>query len=145
MKRIIATFALFAAAAIGPVTRVSAQEPALKATVPFDFTVGDQLLPPGTYQIITPVPSSRVLIEIKGKGISAYAFVLPNNKSTDGQTKLVFDKVDGQYFLKEVVSGSITAALPKSDLEKRVQMLRGPLDSGAETAIPGDTPVHHRS
>ena len=51
MKRIVAVIALFAATTLVTVTGVSAQQTGLRAIVPFEFTVGDRTMPPGTYWI----------------------------------------------------------------------------------------------
>ena len=50
MKRNFA-IALFALSTLGAAARVVAQEPAVQATVPFEFTVGGKLLPADTYTI----------------------------------------------------------------------------------------------
>ena len=53
MKRITSTalftLAVLVTAALVPGTGAMAQGRAVRATVPFDFTVGDKLLPAGTY------------------------------------------------------------------------------------------------
>jgi hypothetical protein len=139
MKRIIAVFALFAAATIGPVTHASAQVEAVRATVPFAFTVGNRLLPVGTYRITpwrTGSGTNRVLIQSNGQGVSQFAIAQPNHALAGGNAKLVFDKVGNQYFLKTIVSTSVTLALPKSDSEKKAQMLRGAVNNDTETVVP---------
>ena len=50
MKRITA-IALFAIASFAVADKSFAQGPTVQATVPFDFTVGNKLLPAGTYTI----------------------------------------------------------------------------------------------
>lgn len=139
MKHVIAVFALFAAATIGPVTQASAQEETVRATVPFAFTVGNRLLPVGTYRI-TPWRSgagtNRVLIQSNGDDVAQFAMVLPNHALAAGNAKLVFDKVGNQYFLKTVVSTSVSLALPKSDSEKKAQLLQGAVNTETMTVFP---------
>ncbi|MBV8114110.1 MAG: hypothetical protein JO300_05170, partial [Silvibacterium sp.] len=53
MKRITTT-ALFILAALVTAGGAVAQDRAVRATVPFDFTVGDKLLPAGNYEISEP-------------------------------------------------------------------------------------------
>jgi len=60
----------------------------------------------------------------------------PNHNFVNGETKLVFDKVGDQYFLKEIVSTSVRIALPMSDFEKKAQMARGRVNSGTKTVTP---------
>jgi len=138
MKGITAVFMLFAAATVVPVTRASAQE-TLRATVPFAFTVGNRLLPVGSYRITpwtTPSGTNRVLIKSERQGIFQVAMAYPNHHFVKGEAKLVFDKVGDQYFLKEIVSTSVTMALPTSDLEEKARMSQGRANSSTKTVIP---------
>ena len=61
MKRITA-IALLTIATFVTAGRALAQDRAVQATVPFDFTVGEKLLPAGTYTIAT---ASSDVIAIK--------------------------------------------------------------------------------
>jgi hypothetical protein len=138
MKGIIAVFVLFAAATVVPVTPASAQE-TLRAAVPFAFTVGSRLLPVGNYRI-TPWKTSSgtngVLIESEERSVSQLAMADPSYNFGRGKTKLAFDKVGNQYFLKEVFSTSVTMALPMSDSEKKARTSQGRPSSDTKTVVP---------
>jgi hypothetical protein len=66
----ITAVALLTIASIVSAGRALAQDRAVQATVPFDFTVGDKLLPSGTYTI-TSVSSGVILIQNYDKHVTA--------------------------------------------------------------------------
>ena len=136
MKTMIVAFALFAAASLGAAKFASAQGRVLYATVPFDFSVGGRLLPLGTYWI-SPSGLHQVRIASREKEVSAFATGSPNDLSMDGQARLVFDKVAGQYFLIKIVSTSVgtSVAFPMSKKEKRSQTLRASLHNDTRIVI----------
>jgi hypothetical protein len=137
MKRTIAAFALFAAASIALATHASAQEQPFQANVPFNFTVGNRELPTGSYLVRT-FGNRQVQIENMHQNISAYALANAGNRLRDENKKLVFDKVGGQYFLREIVSTSEAVELPKSQSEKRAQTLvKQSVDVDRGTSIAG--------
>jgi hypothetical protein len=133
MKRTIAAFALFAAATIALATHASAQEQPFQANVPFNFSVGNRELPTGSYLVRT-FGNRQVHIENLHQNISAYALANAGNRLKDENRKLVFDKVGGQYFLREVVSTSQAVEFPKSQSEKRAQtLMKRSVDTDAKT------------
>jgi hypothetical protein len=123
MKRTPAV-ALFALSCLGVAARVIAQEPAVEAKVPFEFTVGGRLLPADTYTITSPDPGV-ITIQNADHDFRAITVVSHGNQQSAGGSKLVFDKYRDQYFLHEIQCPS-TAALnvdiPKSKLERQVQL-----------------------
>jgi hypothetical protein len=75
-----------------------------------------------------------VQIENLHQNISAYALANAGNRLKDENRKLVFDKVGGQYFLREVVSTSQAVEFPKSQSEKRAQtLMKQSVDTDAKT------------
>jgi hypothetical protein len=115
--------ALFALSCLGVVARVIAQEPAVQANVPFEFTVGGRLLPADTYNITS---ESAEIIQIKSADghicvrTTAYH---DYNEPRKAEAELVFTKYGDRYFLHEVLSAgtaSLNAAIPASKLEKEV-------------------------
>jgi hypothetical protein len=108
----------------------------IRATVPFDFTVGNKLMPPGTYSITSP---SQHVIQIRNmeKHVSALSMVSTDGgKSFDGG-RLVFDKCGEQYFLRKVPSPAAakTVDLPASRVEKQAQMEQASWQKASETTI----------
>lgn len=140
MKRITAT-ALFTLAALvtaalvtGP--RAMAQSRAVRATVPFDFTVGDKLLPAGSYEIWSP---SRGVVQIENRDNHAAmltATTYDSHESRNGN-KLVFHKYGDQYFLSEILCrpASMNVRLPQTKTEKQARMLQAAMDNPARIEI----------
>jgi hypothetical protein len=123
MKRAPAV-ALFALSCLGVAARVIAQEPAVEARVPFEFTVGGKMLPADTYTITSPDPGV-ILIRSADRHFSAITVAIHGNQQSAKGSELVFDKYGNQYFLHEVLcpaTAGLNVEIPKSKLEKRVQV-----------------------
>jgi hypothetical protein len=122
MKRII-TIAIFAFTVILSGGRALAQVPAIRVNVPFNFTAGDKLLPPGLYTITL---ASAGVIEIRNRDqhISIGTTALPDNRESENGGELVFGRYGNQYFLHEVLCdfASMNVYLPTARSEKRVRM-----------------------
>jgi len=120
----IAAIALFLAATFIAAGPAPAQEHLVKATVPFNFTVGDKTLPSGTYMIRSD-PNTPVLLTMrnwdKKVGIASLATSNENNKTTDNT--LVFHKYGDQYFLSDIRSegASIHVHYAPTKAEKRAK------------------------
>jgi hypothetical protein len=125
MKRTFAT-ALLAAASLMASIGVSAQS-RQQATIPFDFTVGQRLLPAGTYVIR---PLGRGVIAVRGwKGnelVSATTLITSANEVSKNPDTLVFHRYGDQYFLSEIRGdlGETVGKVATSKLEQRVQLQR---------------------
>lgn len=119
MKRITA-FALFTLAGILSCGSALAQDHAVQATVPFDFTIGNKLLPPGTYTI-APVSDEVIAIQNRDRQVSILSSTSPDSRQAGSRSVLVFDEYAGQYFLREVLSESaaLNVDLPRSKSEER--------------------------
>ena len=122
MKRITAV-TFFALASILGVGSASAQSHQVRATVPFDFTVGGKVLPSGTYTIASVSENG---IEIRNRGQSAGMLALAF--ATSGQkprgNELVFEKHAGRYSLREILceSGAMNVRLPAENWKKASRM-----------------------
>ena len=86
------------------VSGVRAQENAVKANIPFDFVVGNQVLPAGEY-LVTAQGSANEAILIRSTDSKSAVLTVTSscasaNPSKD--TKLVFHTVGGRYFLSQV-------------------------------------------
>ena len=100
---------------------LTAQQQTFEARVPFQFSAGDRTLPAGEYRI------SRHGAFIHVQNQNGYAAVLlasAGDSFTDGQTRMVFDHVNDQFFLRRVVAaqsvGSIELAVTRA--EKKAKM-----------------------
>ena len=99
MKRAIlkltAAFALIVTFGIATATAQINQ--GLRANVPFRFTVGNNALPAGAYQLVMGDQVVRITNGDDQAGIVG----LSSRKDATGQPKLVFHKYGDQYFLAE--------------------------------------------
>jgi hypothetical protein len=104
-------------------TSAFADSRAIQADIPFDFVVGDQTLPAGTY-IVKPANMTRTLLfENRAAGVSALVMAYPaesSNRWLDGG-KLGFNRYADRYFLAKVARGGDIHTLPKSKLEREVK------------------------
>src|ERR1700748_1596648 len=103
MKRIIAV-ALLAISTFSA-SSVFAQTRALKADVPFGFSVGGAQLPADTY-VITSISSGMVLIRNAKGGPSAIVSTLRGESKPTDSNKLVFARYGDHYFLHRIVCPS---------------------------------------
>lgn len=101
--------------------------PQIEANVPFAFVVGDTTLPAGKYQIRTIDDMASNVLEIRSANSRTSVIFDTENAEARGErieskTELVFDKVEGQYFLSQIwVAGTSTGnELTKSRTEKRL-------------------------
>ena len=102
MKR-IATIALSIAATLISSGSAFAQDHAVKATVPFSFSVNGSWAPAGTYTISSEPNRSNVLrIANSEQKVSMMALVWIDSKQPGEGGKLVFHKYGDRYFLSEI-------------------------------------------
>jgi hypothetical protein len=84
------------------VSAAQAQEARVKANIPFDFVVGDRVMPAGEY-IVAPAGSLGQAISISSSGSSDLALTSACASSGPAKsTKLVFHALAGRYFLSQV-------------------------------------------
>ncbi|MGA2048540.1 MAG: hypothetical protein ABSG96_12645 [Terracidiphilus sp.] len=107
MKRISA-LALLAIASMAACTGAISQQPAIKANIPFDFTVGNNWMPAGEYTISSPMGR---FVEIRSADLARTTTVVTtqSHNESDSGSKLVFDKYGDQYFLHRVLCPSIAS------------------------------------
>ena len=130
MKR-IAVIALLALAGVVGMGKAMAQNE-VRVKVPFDFAVGNKVLPAGTYSI-TPV--SEWAIEIQNRDTNDALLTVVNQDSNEpGKNVLVFNKYSGHYFLREILceSARMNVDLPTTKIEQRARQeeAKNPTDGG---------------
>src|SRR5260370_7388567 len=104
MKHITA-IVLFIAATFITAGKAIAQDYAVQATIPFNFTVNGSQLPAGNYTLGTDVTSPRILkISDRTQHIHVLALPQPSADETRKANHLVFHKYGHQYFLSEIHS-----------------------------------------
>ena len=121
MKRI--TGLAFLTAALISMGSACAHAQAPRFTVPFDFTVGNQVFPAGTYRVSYSATKTAILIRRQDDRFQALTTTYPADPSTSGG-KVTFAKYGNQYFLHEVLCSAVSmnVALPTSRLEKRARI-----------------------
>ena len=135
MNRIKA-IALLTIASFGSAAHVLAATGAVQATVPFNFNVGNKVLPAGTYRIESGSSSIVTLQNRDGKAaVSTLVYAADSDGSGNG--KLVFNKYGDQYFLSKILcpAAAFSAALPMSKLEKRVRVQEASIHTKGETLV----------
>ena len=124
MKRISALFLLTVAAFLA-VTAADAQ--AVKANIPFAFTVANSPLPSGEYIISSPASGVVRLTNLKTDD-TAVITVAKGFHDANGKTALMFDKYGNQYFLHQILcptSANLNVDVPLSRLERRARSGEG--------------------
>jgi hypothetical protein len=102
---------------------VSAQDHAAKATVPFNFNVGDKWVPAGTYLMTSDMRNPKVIFIRSKDGKIALLSVTQSDDRRLDAGKLVFTKYGDQYFLREILCSlcGMNVAFPGSKHEKLVR------------------------
>jgi hypothetical protein len=118
MKR--TTALAFLTAALISMGSACAHAQAAGFKVPFDFAVGDQVFPAGTYQVSYYATKTAILIRSQDERFNALTTTYPADPSTGGGM-VVFRKYGNQYFLREVLCSalSMNVEIPKSRREKQ--------------------------
>jgi hypothetical protein len=134
MKRIITAAILLSGMTFGISNRASAQEAAVKVDVPFDFAVGTHVLPAGNYRIAAH--GDALLFDNHDQKASLFTLALRGDTAKDGLSKLIFDDVQGRYFLRHIVSTSskVSVNFPISKLESGSQEIAQSRSIYAETS-----------
>ena len=133
MKRITVLAILTAALISMGSACLHAQAPAFK--VPFTFTVDNQVLPAGAYQVSYNAAKTAILIRSQDDRFHALNAIHTADPSTSDNV-VVFTKYGNQYFLHEVLCSdlSMKVALPMSRLEKRARVQEAQLPHGEAVA-----------
>ena len=123
MKHITA-IALFIAATFITAGKAIAQDYAVRATIPFNFTVNGSQLPAGNYTLGSDVTNPRILkISDRTQHVHVMALAMPSADEKRKANQLVFHKYGNQYFLCEIRSqeSEINVQLATSKQEKRAR------------------------
>jgi hypothetical protein len=135
MKRII-TIAILAFTGILGIGSASAQATAVRVKVPFAFTAGDTLLPPGIYTI-TFVSADVVHIRERDQHISVLTTEIPNNRRSENGDELVFARYGNRYFLQEILcdSAAMNVNLPLTKSEERARTQEAFLQNSSKVLL----------
>jgi hypothetical protein len=100
-------------------TAAHAQQTKVTATVPFNFIAGDRVYPAGNYSISSNGSLLKITNDEKSELMLSHAC---ESLSVPEDTKLVFDSMGGNYFLRRiwVAGNSFGRELPRSHTEARL-------------------------
>jgi hypothetical protein len=113
-----------------------AQSNGVRATVPFDFTVGNKLLPAGTY-IIKEQSDHMIVIQNHDKPIAMLSLVNGDSNRSPNGGKLKFHRYGSQYFLSEILcdQANMNLQVPTSKTEKTTALQEAKLRARSETFV----------
>jgi hypothetical protein len=112
--------ALFILGLLLAVSASQAQELRVKAQIPFDFVVGNKVLPAGEYMVLHAGAQQAIMIRSNDSNDAVLSITLPcGSSATSDTTKVVFHNVAGRYFLSEIWAQGYAQGrqLPKSKME----------------------------
>ena len=135
MKRITA-IALLAIANFAMAGTSFAQSKIVRVNVPFDFTVGKQLLPAGTYTIKAE-SSGLIAIRNHDKPLAVLTIADQDGARSPKGGKVLFHKYGDQYFLSEILCdwADMDVRVRPSKVEKRVQLQQAMIHPSSEVFI----------
>jgi len=85
------------------VSAAQAQEPRVKANIPFDFVVGDRVMPAGEYIVVRAGDASPAIqLRSAENGTTLALTFACASAGPSKDTKLVFHALAGRYFLSQV-------------------------------------------
>jgi hypothetical protein len=137
MKRINA-IALFTISALAAATGLVAQEPAAKANIPFNFTVGDTSMPAGEYTITASPNTHIVRIQSADRQHADLALGYRSDPNPKVSPRLVFDRYGDFYFLRRIESrttGSLNLEFSMGKAEKGVRTQEAKLQKGEQILV----------
>jgi hypothetical protein len=123
MKHITA-IALFIAATFITAGKAIAQDYAVQATIPFNFTVNGSQLPAGNYTLGSDITNPLILkISDRTQHVHVMVLAMPSADEKRKANQLVFHKYGNQYFLSEIRSqeSAINLQLATSKQEKKAR------------------------
>src|SRR5262245_23621172 len=121
-KRVYQVLTALTLFAVAMVPATQAQSIMLKASIPFDFVVGEKQLPSGEYHVKS-ISQGTTMIQSVNSGSSAVVLTSAAQAAKILDVgKLVFNRYGDQYFLSKIwVPGSDSGReLPKSRLEREI-------------------------
>ncbi len=133
----IPTLTLLALLALIALPGAMAQGVALKADIPFAFTVGDTPLPAGEYTVTSPV-SGLIRVTNDRTHDTAILAVKHGNHDPGADSKLLFTRYGDRYFLHRIFCPSAHAMnvdIAVWSREKRARSLEAKLNHGEQILV----------
>src|SRR3982751_4119545 len=98
--KLFTTMTFMAALAVAPAFAQS--QPAVRATVPFDFVVGKAVLPAGQYDVKAGAGSATMIVRETVGNASAFVIATPGGTGTAEEAALVFRTIGDTHYLQAV-------------------------------------------
>ncbi len=133
----IPTLALVALAVLIALPGAMAQGVALKADIPFAFTVGDTPLPAGPYTVSSPV-SGVIRISNDTTHDTATVVISHGNHDAGRDNKLMFNRYGDRYFLHRILCPASTAMnvdIAVWSREKKARSLEAKLNNSEQILV----------
>ena len=111
------------------------EEDTVISKVPYDFVVGGQVLPAGTYRVSRVDSAGSRELQIESYERGAGAFLIPTyfDDTQTGHAQLTFEHAGDKYFLKgiETPIGTYVITVPRSAIELALMEGQGASPSGS--------------
>jgi hypothetical protein len=107
-KQVFGFFTMLSLLLVLTTASVNAQSKRSFINIPFSFTVGQKTLPAGDYTIAPVRKDSHNVWQVESRSrdtIVLFTTMPVWGSKTPGETSLVFNKYDGQYFLSQILTG----------------------------------------
>jgi hypothetical protein len=88
--------------ALGSMAHAQRHNRTVKATIPFEFGVGDRTFPSGNYLLVSRAPAFLELRDAEGRVLATVLTNSVETLKTPVSPKLTFNREDGRYVLAEV-------------------------------------------
>jgi hypothetical protein len=123
MKKFISTLCLISALAVAP---AFGADRIVRATVPFEFVVGDATLPAGEYDFKNGINAESILVSNTNGKNAAFVVTNCNAPILDGPISLAFRTVNGKRYLETVSTGELkrdirVSAKPQATMAAQVR------------------------
>ena len=103
-------------------TSLVAQRTTLRADIPFQFYVGDKVLPAGHYNVLQ-LNDSAMILQLSDTSVSrAFTTHSTQRDAVNGKPVMIFRQIGGTYFLSQVWkdSGSQGRELPVAKVQTQI-------------------------
>jgi hypothetical protein len=127
--KIFAVLTLFVMA--GATLAYSQPTPILRVDIPFNFVVGEDILPAGEYTVERPSNNNQALLLMRNTlrgGVLYTATILIGGRDRQEKSKLVFHRYGDNYFLAQVwkANEEVGRQVGPSRIERRLALKHGP-------------------
>ena len=103
LSLVLSMSSLFVLLAVAPAFGQSRSSHKIQADIPFDFMVSDTTFPAGTYTLSTLMPDVLLIRSLDGhESVVVFTRDVQESLTAPDETKLVFNRFGGQYFLAQV-------------------------------------------